>query len=384
MKFRSIVFWAHLVAGVCAGLVILMMSATGVLLTFERQITAWAEEQHIGIVAEDAERLSADSLVALVRRADPEARTVRLVYRSEHGTVVRASAGRGRSWLLDPYRGEILHTGPVPVDRFFSTVTALHRWFALSGESRATGRAITGYSNLLFFFLLCTGIYLWLPRIWSRAAIRTRTLFNARAKSGKARDYNWHHVFSFWALVPLALIVPTASVFYFSWANDLVYSAFGEEPQRRRSAEVAPLPDSAVAADSEHLLERAIDELAARDLSDWRSLTIDSPIDAAAETEFRVDRSIGGQPAKAVSFSLDTVNGSVTDWTTFADNTPGRQARIIIRFLHTGEVLGVIGQALAGAASLAACFLVWTGLALAWRRLIVPMYARPKEAGRTA
>ena len=40
MTFRRIVFWAHLSAAVAVGLVILLMSATGVLLAYERQIVA--------------------------------------------------------------------------------------------------------------------------------------------------------------------------------------------------------------------------------------------------------------------------------------------------------------------------------------------------------
>jgi uncharacterized iron-regulated membrane protein len=38
---RKTVFWIHLSCGVAAGLVIGMMSVTGVLLAFERQIVAW-------------------------------------------------------------------------------------------------------------------------------------------------------------------------------------------------------------------------------------------------------------------------------------------------------------------------------------------------------
>ena len=35
--FRRILFWAHLSCGVSFGLIILLMSATGVLLTYEHQ-----------------------------------------------------------------------------------------------------------------------------------------------------------------------------------------------------------------------------------------------------------------------------------------------------------------------------------------------------------
>ena len=59
-----------------------------------------------------------------------------------------------------------------------------------------------------------------------------------------------------------------------------------------------------------------------------------------------------------------------------AAQTAGQRARSWFRFVHTGEQYGVIGQTIAGIASLAACFLVYTGLALAWRRLIRPLFRR--------
>ena len=46
----------------------------------------------------------------------------------------------------------------------------------------------------------------------------------------------------------------------------------------------------------------------------------------------------------------------------------GRKARTWARFLHTGEAGGVPGQILASLASLGGTLLVWTGLALVWRR----------------
>jgi uncharacterized iron-regulated membrane protein len=54
----------------------------------------------------------------------------------------------------------------------------------------------------------------------------------------------------------------------------------------------------------------------------------------------------------------------------------GQKARTWFRFAHTGEQYGIIGQTIAGLASLAACFLIYTGLALAWRRLILPAIRR--------
>ena len=53
-----------------------------------------------------------------------------------------------------------------------------------------------------------------------------------------------------------------------------------------------------------------------------------------------------------------------------------------MRVLHTGEVGGVIGQAIAGLASVGGVFLVCTGIALACRRCRAWTVRRRLAAGR--
>ena len=45
-RFRKIIFWCHLPVGVTAGIVILIMSVTGALLAYEKQIIAWADKRN--------------------------------------------------------------------------------------------------------------------------------------------------------------------------------------------------------------------------------------------------------------------------------------------------------------------------------------------------
>ena len=370
---RRVLFWAHLSAGVVAGLVILMMSVTGVILTYERQLLDAADASYPVSCESDCARLSVDALTVAAGGNAVDAGRATVVLYSDPARAASIAFGGDRTVLVDPYSGEVLREGESALDGFFTTVTRLHRWFALEGDARATGRAVTGYSNLLFLFLLLSGVYLWLPPVWNRVTLRTRMLFNPKARTGKARDFNWHHVFSFWAVIPLLVVICTATVFYFPWSNDLVYAAFGEQPpERRRPPATEPLPDGDYPA-REALLLSAIDAVENAGVTDWRQLSMQYALTPGSDASFRFDRSIGGQPAKVVNLTLNGVTGEVSSWQWFADRTPGQQARFIIRFLHTGEVLGVVGQTIAGLASLAACFLVWTGLALAWRRLIRPL-----------
>jgi len=384
MKFRPIIFWSHLTAGVIAGLVVLMMSFTGVLLTYERQMVDWVDQGYAVPHSTGDVRLSVDELVRIVEATDPGVAGVTLTIRKDPDKVIKGRLARNPEVLVDPYSGDILRTGDSATEEFFSTMTQIHRWFAMTGESRATGRAITGYSNLLFLFLLLSGTYLWLPKVWNRVTVGTKVFFNPKVKTSKARDYNWHHVFSFWALIPLFFVIVSATVFYYPWANKMVYAAFGEEVPERgvRTTDATTAPQVTVFKSQQELLDIAIDEAASRHAADWKSITMQTSPQPGAGASFRIDRSIGGQPAKQFNLKLDGVDGSVIEWQSNADNSPGRRARIFVRFLHTGEVFGFIGQTLAGLASLAACLLVWTGLALAWRRLISPLANRRSASAR--
>ena len=92
------------------------------------------------------------------------------------------------------------------------------------------------------------------------------------------------------------------------------------------------------------------------------------PLSNAPQLTFNIDRGTGGQPQKRAQLVLDRASGEVVRWEPFSSYSRGRQLRSILRFAHTGEVLGVAGQTIAGAVSLGGAVLVVTGLALALRR----------------
>ncbi len=110
---------------------------------------------------------------------------------------------------------------------------------------------------------------------------------------------------------------------------------------------------------------------------DWRTLTLNIPADAAAPTvRIAIDEGNGGQPYLRHTLTLDASTGGVASWAPFSSQTTGQKARSWIRFLHTGEALGLVGQTIAGLVSLTSILMVWTGLALAWRRLAQPLFRR--------
>jgi uncharacterized iron-regulated membrane protein len=100
----------------------------------------------------------------------------------------------------------------------------------------------------------------------------------------------------------------------------------------------------------------------------WRTINVRVPESNRAPVVFAIDTGEGGQPQHRSTLTLDRATGDVVSYEAFADQSLGRRLRSISRFAHTGEVLGIPGQTVAGLATAGSVVLVWTGLALAWRR----------------
>jgi uncharacterized iron-regulated membrane protein len=393
---RRILFWTHLVCGVAAGLVIVMMSATGVILTYERQLLDWADRQSYGAISAEGQRRPIEVLVASTARQDPEFTPNSVVISRDPADAVALVARRGGGTrYVDPYTGEVLGKGATGLREFLGATRGWHRWFNVSGEGRAPWRAITGASNLMFLFLLVSGIYLWLPRIFKWAALRMRLLFNRKALTGHVRDYNWHHVFGIWSVFPLILIVSTATVFSYSWSGDLLRWVFSDEPAAARTAagvragqaaaETPGAASSGVVAtghDVGHAIPARPPDLdalfgtAAAQLADWREISLQLPEPAHTQASFTIDQGDGGQPQLRHTLTLDRNTAEIVDWTPFQSQSASTKARRWVRFLHTGEALGLLGQTIAGIVSLTSIIMVYTGLALACRRLILPLVRR--------
>ena len=158
----------------------------------------------------------------------------------------------------------------------------------------------------------------------------------------------------------------SAVVISYTWAGNLVYRVVGETPPAPRTNQPSPAPPSNSNSQPGNL-DLAWTR-AEQQVSDWQSISLQLPNAAAAPLTFNIDSGTGGQPHKRAQLVLDRTSSEVVRWEPFSSYTRGRQLRSILRFAHTGEVLGVAGQTIAGLVSAGGSVLVFTGLALAIRR----------------
>lgn len=366
--FRSILFWLHLVAGVVAGVVILLMSATGVALTFQPQILAGvrSELRQLQPPQDGAERLSIEALVARAQAHNPEAKPSAVTIAPNPNEAVIVRFGRRQALYLNPWTGDVLDDPASGWQRMFTALTSWHRWLGTEGEGRAVGKAITGASNLAFVVLGVTGLYLWFPNRWKWKRFR-RLLWFRRNLSANARDLNWHQVIGFWTLPVILVLAVSGVVISYPWAQRLVYTLSGEPappPGRPGPPQVdVPTPPEGTAV----LGLDALVAQAARQMPDFRELT--AQLGPAQEAAHFTLKQTGGFPAFAsTALALDPHTADVLYRASFEDQTTGRRMRGWLRFLHTGEALGWIGQLVAGLASAGGVLLVWTGLFMSWRR----------------
>jgi uncharacterized iron-regulated membrane protein len=390
---RRVLFWSHLTLGVAAGLVILLMSITGVLLGFERQTIAWLDGAPRVEVPAGGQRQTLDALLAAAAVAPEEVTSIALRADAAEPVTVRFRDRERGTLLLDPYRGG---TVSPPADssgrKAMATLRRWHRWVgAEGGEWRERFKAVTGASNLAFLLIVLSGIWLWWPKRLTWTAVRN-VLWFRRGLSPKARDFNWHNTIGFWSAIPLFFVVASGVFISYKWPGLWLDRVAGNAEERAAAIEALagasePATGGARRDGGEVRVRERVAESATvvaparaplqqfadatmRSVPEWQSLTITLP--AAGDSIVSVAAAAGNtyRPDLRTTVRFDARTATPIATSGYGDLSVSRQIRAWVRFGHTGEVFGWIGQLIATLASLGGVLLVWTGLALSWRRML--------------
>jgi uncharacterized iron-regulated membrane protein len=345
------------------------MSVTGVALTYEKQMLEWADRRAwTAPSSTGARHLPPETLLAKVAEAQPGAAPIGLTLRADAAAPATVILDGNKTLLVDPYAGTIIREPPAGLRTFFRTMTVWHRYLALEGTSRATGKAITGAANFIFLFIVLSGMYLWLPRAWKWIQFKNVLWFRG-GLAPKARDFNWHNVIGIWSAIPLAIVVLGAMPISYPWASNLAYRLVGDTPP---AAAPAPAPARSENRATVTYASGGIDAAWRAALShtpSWRTMTTRLATSPNAPVVIVVDEGYAGQPQKRTTFTVTRSTGMVAKAEDFQSLSAGRRLRSWLRFAHTGEIYGLTGQTVAGLASAGGAVLVYTGIALALRRL---------------
>lgn len=364
MTFRRFLFWLHLATGLTVGLVIAFLAITGSIMTFQAQIIARAERH--SLILSPAQGLCVAPSTLLKNAADfQHAAPTSLTLFSDVHQPAEVAFGAAGVVLMNSCSGQIIGPAANKLRNFFQATRDLHRWVALNGVRHETLRHIKNAAVLAFLFLIFSGLVIWFPRKFTWQHLRPAVFFRGQLK-GRAREWNWHNVFGFWMALPLAAIALSGLIMAYPWANALLYRAAGSTPPPERT-ELEPRRSKPLGADQFPALDLAIQKAAAQD-NNWKSLSMRLPAAKDPNVTFAVDAGDGSRPQLRGQLVIARKDGRVVRWEPFSANPRGRQWRLYARFLHTGEMFGIVGRFIALLAMLSALMLVWTGFSLALRR----------------
>ncbi|MEQ1912039.1 MAG: PepSY-associated TM helix domain-containing protein [Vicinamibacterales bacterium] len=369
-RVRSVFFWLHLTAGSLGAVVILVMSFTGTVLALKPQIQNWVDRDVRVVTPPATPRLAASALLSAVKTARPEASVQSVAFDRDPGVAATVNLGRDGNVFVNPYDGAILGSPSAGTVQFFQTMTSWHRYMGASGESRAAGRAATGASNLAFLFLSLSGLYLWWPSALTTRHLRPIIWFK-KSGTSRARDFNWHNSIGFWCLIPIVIMTMSGVVMSYQWGNNVVYRLTGS-PIPTRGGEGARGP-GAPGAGQPTIIPEALDQIVARaeqQMPTWSQLSFRLPNRDGGPVAFTLTDGAHWNPMARNQLTLDGRTADVVQWQPYVDQNLGQRARGWMRFGHTGELGGLPGQIVAGLGCLGGMFLVYTGLALACRRLL--------------
>jgi uncharacterized iron-regulated membrane protein len=108
---------------------------------------------------------------------------------------------------------------------------------------------------------------------------------------------------------------------------------------------------------------------AAAAVPEWKTITLRVPPGEDAPLAFSLTDGASWNPFARSQLTLDAATLEPRQWQPYAAQSLGQRARGWVRFGHTGELGGLPGQIVAGLGCVGGVVLVYTGLALAIRRL---------------
>jgi uncharacterized iron-regulated membrane protein len=356
------------------GLVMLFLAVTGGLMSFQAQVTSWSERS-LAVSTPSSACVSFASLAEKARQEAAQPAASLTIYSDAHAPALY-TVSNDTVYLIDPCTGALLEPGPSRLRGFFSKVKDLHRWVAFGDSRHESLRALKDAANLLFAFLILSGLILWIPRQWRAANFRAASSVRTGLK-GRARDWNLHHVVGLWFSVPLLVISLTGTIMAFGWANTLLYRAAGSPAPKFADERVAEEPARDLPS-----LDSLIPIAKAQDRN-WKILMVRLPKESDTAVHFTIDDRLDNQPNARNLLTLSRT-GKVMRWEPFDALAKGRQWRLYVRFLHSGELLGAPGQLTALLSVVALLLLIWTGFSLSIRRLFAWRQRTVRVAGKAA
>lgn len=233
--FYRISAWLHLWLGLISGIVIVIVSVTGAILTFEQELRALFQPYQT--VKEENRPFLAPSVLSKAVMDKYKFPSVAGVFYQGKGrsAIVPYYADPKRYAVINvnPYTAEILHY-QVLDDDFYRIMIIGHYQLWLP---RNIGKPVVAYATLIFVITLISGMVLWWPKKWTKTTAKASFYIKYKAKF-KRINYDLHNVLGFYSLLIALVLGLTGMVYGMKWFSDAVYYVgSGGQKEKTENAE---------------------------------------------------------------------------------------------------------------------------------------------------
>lgn len=395
MNFKKLIGKLHLWLGLASGLVVLVVSLTGCLYVFQRELFEVAHHGALFVAPPPAGTKPLPYSVVYQKAVAALGPGAPVYYATAYRAPERAwsfMAYKGipgkpyfggqievlKSAYVNPYTGQV--TGIIDNKyEFFQLVKSVH-WDLLLGDA---GRLVVSYGTLVFVLLLLSGLVLWWPK--NKAARKQRFAIKWDA-SGKRLNYDLHNTVGFYVTLVALAIALTGLTWSFDWVrNGVAYLATGHPAQAHGGKkEPGKAQPTALRAADQAQADRILDA-AVRDA--WQRIPAATTISAKPLTNFqdplmvRVNEEAGTR-FRTDQLTYDARTGAFQKAELYRDKAAGEKFLGMNYDLHVGAILGWPTKILAFLASLVCASLPVTGFYIWWNRRKKNKKPRQSAAGQ--
>ncbi len=367
MTFKKLIGKIHLWLGLTTGLVVFIISITGCLYAFEKEIQDALEDFRFSKV-ENRPVLAPSVFEQKSRETLPDYHLHAVNYPEKGRSVETIFYSFDPEYYYivyhNPYTAEVLHVKDMEAS-FFHWVLDGHYYLWLPPE---IGQPITAYSTLIFLVMLVSGIILWWPK--NKSASRQRFWFKWKSKTRwKRKNYDLHNIPGFYASWLLLILAVTGIVFGIEWFREGYFTLIGGEKSTLYTEPLSQIPSEEVQESGP-----AIDRIWARVLAEEpEAISVEVHIpetdssSLAVNTNTRSDRFWTINYRYFDQYTLDELEVDHV-YGKLADATAADKLLRMNYDIHVGAIWGLAGKVLAFLVSLTAASLPVTGFIIWWGR----------------
>ena len=384
--YKNIWFKLHLILGLSAGFILLIVGFTGAMLSFEKEILNVINQNTYKVTVFDKPKLSTKELLEKFQEQKPQAKINAITISSfEDDSVSINVAGEGQNtrkgvtYYVNPYTAEILPE--LKGVSFFKTVENIHRRLLLSDF----GKQVVALSVVSLLVLMFTGIYIYYPRLKKSFLQSLKLNFQSKGRFFLA---NLHSAIGMW-VIPFYLLASLTGLYWsYEFVSNGLHSITGvEKPKKPQMKAPTEVQNKAQGEKSEQKIKEPRAEMpmqVGEKISfDDISLSVDT-FKNLVKNEYSTATLRFPQKGSVYSFDylaidtpheraknkieFDIKTNEVLKHEKYEDKTLTQKLMGSILPLHTGEYFGVIGQTLMFLASLMMPLFAITGLILYVKR----------------